>query len=350
MRDIAWKRPALALALGLVCGIVAARIGLPLPWMLGPMIGTTIAALLGAPIAGPDRLRPIMVPVLGVMLGSGITSEVLDAARQWALSFALLPLFLLVAASASYTVYRRIGRYDPVTAFFSAMPGGLNEMLILGAEKGGNERHIAMAHAGRVLIVISFVGLFFGLVMGVSTGGQTGRPWIGLDALTLRDFAVLGACAVIGVPLGSRLRLPASPVMGPMILSGIAHATHMVEVPPPTLLVIGAQVVVGTVIGCRFLGATAREIGRDLWLACLSSGVMLIVALGFSELLALMTGIDLSQAFLAYSPGGLMEMSLLALAMGQDLAYVSVTHLVRIMMVVAAAPLAFRLSRPGSRR
>ncbi len=51
----------------------------------------------------------------------------------------------------------------------------------------------------------------------------------------------------------------------------------------------------------------------------------------------------MSQGFLAYSPGGLTEMSLLALAMGQDVAFVTTIHLVRILLVIGGAALLWRL-------
>jgi hypothetical protein len=31
--------------------------------MLGPMIANTIAAVLGAPVAGPQRIRPVVIPI-----------------------------------------------------------------------------------------------------------------------------------------------------------------------------------------------------------------------------------------------------------------------------------------------
>lgn len=335
-------RTGFALALGTASGVLAYWIGMPLPWMLGPMIGITVAAILHAPIAPPARLRPIVIPVIGVMLGSGVSPEILGVLGDWAISFLVLPPFLIVAAGASFLFYRVIGKYDPVTAYFSAMPGGLNEMLILGAEQGGDEKRIALAHASRILLVIGFVAIFFGLVLGVTSGGQGGAAWTGLRELSPLDYAVLAACAVAGVYLGRFLRLPAAAVLGPMLLSGVAHFFHVVEVPPPTVLVIAAQVVMGTVIGCRFIGASVREVGQDLFLGVFSTVGMLITGVGFASVVAWLTDTDLSQAFLAYSPGGLTEMSLLAFAMGGDIAYVSITHIVRIVLVIFAAPLVFR--------
>jgi membrane AbrB-like protein len=309
------------------------------------MVANTVAAMLRAPIAGPDRLRPYVIPVIGVMLGSGVSADVLGLLGSWLITLLLLPLFLICAAGISYTVYRRLGRYDPVTAFYSAMPGGINEMLILGAAAGGDERRIALAHAARVLIIIVFVALFFGLVLGVTSGGRGAAQWIGLYQITALDYVILGICALLGALLGKWLGLPAAPIFGPMILSGVAHVAGWVTVAPPTIFVIAAQVTIGTIIGTRFVGATLREVRTDIGLSAVASFLMLVAAVGFAELIVVISGIPLAQAFLAFSPGGLTEMSLLTLAMGQDVAYVSVMHIIRITMVIALAPFLFTLTR-----
>ncbi len=335
-------RILLALAIGILSGLAGFMIGMPLPWMLGPMIAVTAAALLHLPIAGPERLRPVVIPVIGVMLGSSITSDLLGQAADWITILAVLPVLLLVSAGISYVCYRRIGGYDPITAYYSSMPGGLNEMLIMGADAGGNERKIALAHAARVLMVILFVALFFGFFLGVQASGEAGPPWVPLLALTPLDYLILIACAVLGVPLAKKAHLPAAAVFGPMILSGAAHVAGIVTVGPPSLVIICAQIVIGTVIGSRFIDAPLRDVGRDLMIAVIATPLMLVTALAFAYGITLVSDMPLTQTFLAYAPGGLTEMSLLTLAVGQDVAFVSVTHIIRITLVIALAPVAFR--------
>ena len=121
----------LALIIGLTSGTLAYLINMPLPWMLGSMLGVTVAAMSGAPIKAPARLRPIVIPIIGVMLGSSITAEVLSLLGQWAQTLLILPVVLIVSGGISFFVYRRFGGYDPTTAFYSSMPGGLNEMLLM---------------------------------------------------------------------------------------------------------------------------------------------------------------------------------------------------------------------------
>ena len=334
--------PLLALTIGLTSGSLAYLINMPLPWMLGSMIGVTIAAMSGAPITAPNRMRPFVIPIIGVMLGSGITAEVLSLLGQWVQTLLILPLVLVVSGGVSFFVYRRFGGYDPVTAFYSSMPGGLNEMLLFGGAAGGDERRIALAHAARVLLIIFLVALVFGVVFGIQSGATVGT-WTPLTEPTVLDYVLLAGCAVVGLPLARMIRLPAPGLFGPMILSGAVHVIGWTHVPPPSLFIIGAQIVVGTIIGCRFVGATLREVGHDLMLAAVVTVLAIASTATFAGFITWAIGMPTAQAFLAFAPGGVTEMSLMTLAIDQDVAFVSVAHLIRITLVIAVAPPLFTL-------
>ena len=340
-RETDWKGLATALLIGIVSGLVADYFGMPLPWMLGPMIGNTLAAITRVPLAAPVRMRPLVIPVIGVMLGSGFHPDILERAADWLATMIALPFFVICCSGLSYCFYRFVARYDHVTAVFSGMPGGLSEMLIMGTDAGGNERRIALAHASRILIIVTFVVLFYGSVLGISVG-VADRTYIALIDVPVLEAAILIACAVVGTYAARLLKLPAPIMLGPMVLSALAHLTGLVESAPPTLLVYFAQLVIGTIIGCRFANVPSREIAGDLIRGSGAATMMIAVAVAFAQVITFVTGADIRQSFLAFSPGGLTEMSLLALAMGQDIVYVSVSHVVRITLVVFMAPLLYK--------
>ena len=81
------KVPGLAmvlagLALGAAGGGVFYALSLPLPWMLGALFVTMAASIADLPVRGPTRLRPAIVAVIGVLLGSRFTPAVVDQAGQ----------------------------------------------------------------------------------------------------------------------------------------------------------------------------------------------------------------------------------------------------------------------------
>ena len=314
---------------------------MPLPWMLGAMIANTVAALSHVPLVAPVSLRLVMVPILGVMLGSAFHPGIFDRLGEWSVAFAALPVFTCLAFALSFFVYRVIGRFDGVTAYFSAAPGGLTDMMLIGGAAGGSERRIGLAHSGRILVVVTFVAIFYATFFDIRAVGDA-RPYVGLIDVAPVDLLVLGFCAIAGVWIGPKVRLPAPQLVGPMVVSAIVHFAGVTDAPPPSLLVNAAQVVIGTVVGCRFAGAKLQEVAHDLWLSLLSSVGMLAAALATAFAVAAALGVGVDRIFLAFSPGGLPEMSLLALSMGADVAFVATLHIARIVLVISLAPLFFR--------
>jgi len=99
----------------------------------------------------------------------------------------------------------------------------------------------------------------------------------------------------------------------------------------------------GTIIGCRFIGTARSEVFRTIGLSVGSTAILLAITALFAALVVAVADLPLNSAILAYSPGGLAEMSLVALALGVDVAFVATHHVIRIVYVVIAAPLVYRL-------
>ena len=74
-----------------------------------------------------------------------------------------------------------------------------------------------------------------------------------------------------------------------------------------------------------------------------ATALMLGVSFTLAGIVGAISDTHWSQALLALSPGGFNEMSLVALAMNQDIVYVTVTHLTRLTVVITVAPLGLRL-------
>lgn len=342
------RRMVLALGAGALGALAADAIAMPLPWMLGPMCVCTGLAILKAPITGPMPIRPPMIAILGIMLGSSFSPEMMERAGQWAASLAMLGAYIAVVGALAYPYFRRVGGYDPVTAYFAGMPGGLTEMMLVGGALGGDDRRIVLTHASRVLLAVLLIPIFFRLTSDID---MTDRSAFGVSMgeVALRDYAILAACGVVGVPVAKLLRLPAALLVGPMLVSAAVHLAGWSAAQPPREIVNLAQWIIGTVIGCRFVGVARDEILRVIRLSIGATAMMLAVTAAFGVLLHWMVGAEIDTIVLAYAPGGLAEMSLVALALGADVAFVATHHVVRIMLVVIAAPAAFRVMAKNRR-
>jgi hypothetical protein len=330
-------RTIAGLALGVAGGALFQTLSLPLPWMLGALCATMAASVAGLPVAGPARARPAVVAVIGVLLGSSFTPDLVAEVGRMLATLAILSAYLVAVAAIVVPFYRFVGRQDWTTAYFAGMPGGLAEMIELGEARGGHVAFIVLAHSLRIVLTIALIAFLFRVVLGHPVGAMA-TPGAAAPALGALDAALLAACAVAGALLGPMLRLPAPTFLGPLILSAAVHLAGLTESAPPLLLVLAAQVALGTILGCRFQGIAPGTLGRA---ALLSLGATLItLALAFLGALAMagLAGISLEQGILALAPGGLTEMGLIALAIQADAAFVAIHHVARILIVLVIAP------------
>ena len=165
------------------------------------------------------------------------------------------------------------------------------------------------------------------------------------------DVAILIACAVVGAWAGVKLRMPAGWISGPIIVSGLVHLVGVTETVPPEWLLAVTQVVIGTGLGVRFAGMPPGRVLHALRYAGLNVAISVAVALGVAVLLGPVVGEPVAAVFLAFAPGGLAEMSLIALSLQMSVVYVTAHHVARILIAVTVVRLfAHRVSGDGPGR
>lgn len=334
------------LASGLAGGVLFSFFRMPLPWMLGAMFVVTILALSGAKVRVQGSIREPMVVVMGVMLGSAFTPDIFDQAERYAMTLALVAVYITAVAAACIAYLRYFGGYDLVTAYFSGIPGGLLEMMLIGTEMGGDERKIFLTHGTRVFMVVFLIPFWFRFVEGYVPPPGISMP-MGTPFLSIAgaDLVVLAICGIVGLLLGRLLHFPAPRFTGPLLLSAIAHLAGFSASKPPSEAIIAAQLVLGSGIGARYVGVRLGEVMGTVRIAAGSTLIMLAAAVLTAVTVDQMLGVSSQTLLLTLTPGGFVEMTLIALALGIDVVFVTTHHLVRMMMAIFVAPLAFRLLR-----
>ncbi len=330
------------LAIGVAGGALFAFFNLPLAWMLGAMVASAVAAILHVPVKIDRRARALMLIVLGTMLGSGFSPEILTRVADWSLSVSALALYAIVAGALGFAIYRRLFRYPIATAYFSGAPGGFNEMVMMGTSMGGDERTISLSHATRVFIVVMIIPFWFRYSGNYQPAAQIATAGPDIQFIGL---AMLAAGALVGLGVARLLRVPAPHLIGPMMASALIHVLGWTAAAPPLPLVALSQVVIGAAIGARFVGIGFGTLVRSVRAGAFVSAMMTLLSLFFATVLSSVTGFAFAPLLLAFAPGGLAEMSLVALALNVDTAFVATHHIARIVMVIILAPLIFRLIR-----
>ena len=340
-RDLHWPTVALASGLGIAGGLLAQILGLPLPWLLGSLGATAVAGIarvapFGRPLALPEGLRLVFVPVIGVSIGAAVTPELADAIWAWLPSLAALLVYIPLAHALAYTLARRAAGIDKATAYYGTMPGGFIESIAMGDAAGADGALLSTMQFLRLILCIAGIPIGFTLLTGETVGSATGRV-LGDVPLSPQDWAILAASGIVGALAGRTLGLPAGIISGPILVSGLVHLVGWVEGGPPRWLIDLTQLVIGTTLGARFAGRRSATLLRGAAITLVTVTATLILAALVALLLDGLVGESWQAVFLAFAPGGLAEMSLVALSLEISVIYVTAHHILRIILSVIFA-------------
>ncbi|MEX0278817.1 MAG: AbrB family transcriptional regulator [Ruegeria sp.] len=315
-------------------------LNLPLPFLFGPMAACLVAALAHAPMEGFGQVSVAARTILGVAVGASITPALFSELPRMAASIMLIPFFIILIALVGVPFFRKFWGFDDKTAFYAAMPGGLQDMIMFGTEAGADPRTLSLIHGTRVLIIVTLAPLILTVFYDAQLNNPIGEP---AGELPVHELLLMLAAAFLGWKGGEKIGLFGASIIGPMILTAGLSLGDLVHSRPPREAILVAQFFIGCTIGVKFVGVTLAELRR---VVAAGFAYVIVLALLAAAFTAVVTTLGLGhplEAFLAFAPGGQAEMTVLAIVSGADLGFVITHHLTRIVLVIIGAPIAANL-------
>ncbi|MGA9251912.1 MAG: AbrB family transcriptional regulator [Roseobacter sp.] len=336
--------PTLSAFIIAVIGVVTFKaLHLPLPWLLGPIFACLLAALSGVRMSGIKVLNDSMRTILGVAVGATLTPAVLASFPAMWPTLIMVPLMIVLIAAIGVPYFQRLCGYDFATAYFGAMPGGLQDMILFGEEAGANVRTLSLIHATRVLVIV--VALPF-LLSGIWDADLSNPPGVPALSIPPNELIIMVVCAIFGWQAAKRVGMFGASILGPLILTAAVTLADGLHYRPPAEAIWAAQFFIGMGIGCKYAGITMIEVRRDLAASLGFCVLLMILTLVFVEAIYAFQLAPGMEALLSFAPGGQAELTVLALIVGADVAFVVAHHILRIFVVILGAPVAARFLAP----
>ncbi|MCF2904681.1 AbrB family transcriptional regulator [Octadecabacter sp. CECT 8868] len=334
------KRVLITHAIAAFGGTLFVFLGLPLPWLLGPITACLSAALLGVQMQGIPELNNAMRSILGVAVGSTFTvALVVSMAAAWT-TLILVPVMVFLIGLVGVPYFQKLWGFDFATSYYSAMPGGLQDMLLFGEEAGGDVRALSLIHATRVMVIVAALPFILKGYWGVDLSNPPGAP---ASDLPLSQMVLLAVAGLAGWRMAKAVGMIGASILGPMILAAILALLGILQYRPPAEAIWVAQFYIGMTVGSKYAGVTGEELRRVVVAALGFCVILLILAALFVEAIHVLELAPPLETLLAFAPGGQAEMTVLALIAGADMAFVIAHHVLRIVTVIVGAPLAARL-------
>ena len=334
-------RPVLYAVIAAGIGVaVFSVLDLPLPWLLGPIFACLLAALSGIPLGGVAPVNEGMRTILGVAVGATLTPAVLATFPAMWPTLLLVPVMVALIGLIGVPYFQRFCGYSFPTAYYATMPGGLQDMIVFGEEAGANVRALSLIHATRVMVIV--VALPF-LLEGIWQADLSNPPGVPASTVPLHELALMVACAIVGWQGAKRMGMFGASILGPLLLTAAVTLAGGLNSRPPAEAIWAAQFFIGMSIGTKYAGITMQEIRRDLAAGLGFCGILIVLTLIFVEGIYITGLAPGMEALLAFAPGGQAELTVLALIVGADVAFVVAHHVLRIFVVILGAPVAARV-------
>jgi len=325
------------LAFAAIGGLTLGLLGVPAGFLSGSILMVAAASLAGRPMLMPTLLMRILLVLIGISLGAVVTPATLNGMAAYPLSIAVL-LAAMICISVSGAAYlRAVHGWDKMTAYLAAAPGGLSQVMGLAAELDADMRAIAIVQTVRVVIIA--VGLPAGLSL-LGLVGHGARSVGGVfNPAQVSELMLLIAASTFAALIADRIRFPGGLLFGAMLTSAALHGSGTIHVVMPWWVTNTVIIAFGAVTGSRFAGTPLRLLAHFIGAAFGSFAVAVAVTAVFAAGLVGILSLPIAEVMIAYAPGAVDAMMLLALALNLDPVYVGAHHLVRIFFISLAMPL-----------
>ncbi len=321
-------------------------LNIPAPFLMGSLFGVWV---FGITFRSSRRhlgvARWFHVPVifgLGVLIGANFKVDMLAQISQWWGTVLIMMVVTILVSCIGYFFLNKFRGYEPRLAFLCCIPGGQAEALALARDTVDQDYVVALFHLVRVVFVFVSMPLLLAAVEGDAAVKASNIALQEMSSIFDLDFQKI--VAFVGIAFGGFLLaqwycVPMPHLLGPMFLSSLFHVIGWVELPQVHEFVLLAQLAIGGGVGARLARVSLTEVIEHLKTASINTLMILAAYISAAFTITVYSNGDFLTIWMAFVPGGLYEVTLLALIFGFDVAFVAFHHTLRVVMIFMSMPL-----------
>ena len=327
----------LLFVMALCLGNMLVRLHIPIPFLLGGLMTALACKTCArrAQVDWPKKWREYALYVAGYGIGSTFTADTWSNFLAELVGVAEATVVILGASIALAFVTAKLAHEHLKSCIMGMLPGGMTlTMLLCEEDKDTNPNVVMVMQVIRLLgVVIAVPFLVIWLLNAQVTGSSVALPnHGGVHWLVFVPLAILGSFVAM------KIHLPTPRLLGP-ILATAAFAVYSGGVQPvPFWLMAPAQVSIGLYMGMQLDADRIIKTKKMVPFILVGTALLIVVSIAMANVLAARYGFSLITAFLAMAPGGIAEMSLAGMSMGENVSVILTYQLVRLLAINICIP------------
>lgn len=334
MISLMYYLPNYAIALSGV--VLAYLLRFPIPWMLGPLFTVLIASQLIKLKTLPTSSTKYFIMLIGIYIGSKF--EVQAFSEDIFLLIALLLISTFFSFFLSFVFLKKIGM-SKTEAMGSAMPGAFAFLLLYVTKNNIPIKRILIIHLVRILLILFIAPIFFGEIL---------EKEILVTETTFHLKSIYEWCFLLIIAGGSAfladkfIPIQSSGFLTASICSGLLYFLGVITTPPPSWGLNFLLFLIATTISSRLSDFQILKIAKDIFFGFVVTLIMLTTCILVVTVCYYLLKFSFLTYLLALVPGGIHEISLIALIYDLDPVLIAFIHWLRVILITLAMPYAMQ--------
>ncbi|WP_435098112.1 AbrB family transcriptional regulator [Candidatus Pelagibacter bacterium nBUS_27] len=320
--------------------IIADYFNIPLAWFLGPMIITSIAALSGLKIKMPKIVLNFILIILGLHIGNYIDQNLFNQINNWIWTSLIMLIYIIICILIVAKYLQKFAGYGKKASIFSAAPGALGPLMILAENEKTDLSQVATSHLIRLIIIITVIP--FIIVNNVVTETLIIDEF---DYMAQNHFnlIMLIIASIIFILFFDKIRIPAALLSGTLFASGLLQVTDVASYKLPDASINFCLLILGASVGCRFAEKTIKEITNNSLHSLVATTILVLLGFIAAYVATFFVDTNILTLILSFSPGGIYEVAVIAIAFDLDPDFVAFHHIIRLLFILFTVPIFLRI-------
>ena len=334
------KKFVAVILISIPSAIVAEYFNIPLAWFLGPMVITSIAALTGLKVIMPKIVLSFILIILGLHIGNYIDQNLFNQMINWVWTSLIMLIYIIICMLVVAKYLQKFANYGEKASIFSAAPGALGPLMILAENEKTDLSQVATSHLIRLIIIITVIP--FIIVNNTNT-----------ETLLIDDFdyiaqnhinlILLIIASLFFIFIFDKIKIPAALLSGTLFASGLLQITDIASYKLPDETINFCLLILGASVGCRFAEKTIKEIANNSLHSIVATTILVVLGLIAAYVATFFVDTNILTLILSFSPGGIYEVAVIAIAFNLDPDFVAFHHVIRLLFILFTVPVFLRI-------
>ena len=320
--------------------IIAEYLNIPLAWFLGPMIITSIAALSGLKIMMPKIVLSFILIILGLHIGNYIDQNLFDQMINWIWTSLIMLIYIIICILIVAKYLQKFADYGEKASIFSAAPGALGPLMILAENEKTDLSQVATSHLIRLIIIITIIPL---IIVNNNENEILLNDEFNYLAQNHLNLILLIIASIFFIFVFDKIRIPAALLSGTLFASGLLQITDIASYKLPDETVNFCLLILGSSVGCRFAEKTVKEIANNSLHSIVATTILVVLGLVAAYVATFFVETNILTLILSFSPGGIYEVAVIAIAFDVEPDFVAFHHIIRLLFILFTVPIFLRV-------